>query len=842
MATAGSTSWIYPSSSAVNGSLSSTTLGNLTADDGTFATITCSGDSSGYVNVEFTAPTIPTDAIVSHFEIEFEYRCTNTSAGGRVYAGAYDKNSNASNGYGAWIWGKTGYPNTNTIVNIQPWAHAFDTFNDAGDGAIIDLSTRAGLISHGRLNLAFWIDHPATCTLYFDYIRIKVHYVQPSANKEFVQTSWTQPGSIDEYDPLGVTPTWTDLANARVPDGSLATFDITKDTTTEADVPYLRLTNAGFSIPAGATIIGIEARHRGGHFDDTVYPDYLRPVVGWADGLQWESDVWHSSTQYQLNRNAVTGDGDPRSRPSSPNYGNTSFTAAKDTYHGSAGRLPSGLTIGPSDVNSSSFGVTLCAYSLSTLYHNDARSDGTVIRITYEQDAGVQYTRSAALSGAASLSVSASAARARSSALSASASLASAATRTRQRSVALAGAALQSAAAGATRPASAALAVAGSSLSVAGGVRTRQAALAAAASLAAVRAGLFRRAAPLAAAASLTAQTKRTRARTAALAASAALSAVQHVTRPRSAALAAAGTASVAATRTRARAAALAAAAAQAATAGATRPRAATMTGAAALAAAADRARHRSAAMGAAAGLAASAGATRRRSALLAVAGSSLGVAGATRAKTAALAAAATQTTNATKLGIGLASASLAAAGSIAAQQFTTRPRQVALSASGQVSAIAGGIRPRAAALAGAGAAAADAINLLPAVYRPSGSVANGWTTQAGGTDIHLAVDDPVRDDADYMRSPVLPAGEQARLQFSMQTPADPAVGIRWAAWSVGGVDVTVRLYEGATQRAAWTRSMQAGAQEYVEQLTPAEFAAIGDWSQVELRFEGLTT
>ena len=69
-------------------------------------------------------------------------------------------------------------------------------------------------------------------------------------------TGWTSPGTAANVDRDGKTD-WSNVDYAKVDNSSCAADTISTDYN-----DWLRMTNFGFAIPAGATIDGIEVRHK----------------------------------------------------------------------------------------------------------------------------------------------------------------------------------------------------------------------------------------------------------------------------------------------------------------------------------------------------------------------------------------------------------------------------------------------------------------------------------------------------------------------------------------------------------------------------------------------------
>lgn len=350
-----------------------------------------------------------------------------------------------------------------------------------------------------------------------------------------------------------------------------------------------------------------------------------------------------------------------------------------------------------------------------------------------------------------------------------------------------------------------------------GGLRPRTSAISMAASLAGSGGGLRPRTAAISAAATIAGEAVLVYLRTAALSMAASFAAVAQAFRPRSAALAA--TASVAASSgaLRPRTAALSIAATVVASGGGLRPRTAAISASATLSADGTSFISRSAAIVATATVVAAGGALRHGTAAITAAASVVSAATGNRARTSSLTTAATLVVAAGAYRS--CAASLATAVTLSADAARTRVASASLAATTSLVVTA---------------------NRYFSYFASPGSTisSNGWTTDLGGADLHTAVDETSANDADYIQSPASPAGEACEIAFSMPTPEAWPARVRYRAKADASYTLTVRLMEGAAQRASWVQLLAADYTDYEETLTEPEFNSVTDWSNVRLRFE----
>jgi len=134
----------------------------------------------------------------------------------------------------------------------------------------------------------------------------------------------------------------------------------------------------------------------------------------------------------------------------------------------------------------------------------------------------------------------------------------------------------------------------------------------------------------------------------------------------------------------------------------------------------------------------------------------------------------------------------------------------------------------------------------LPQFARPSADVTTGgWTpyTSVPGT-LYVHIDEIVRNDADYIYSPLSPNGANL-VEVLLSTVTDPQSDQdHWVRYSyqknsaVGQViDLTFALLQGTTVIASWTHlDIPATWQQQNQLLTPAQAAAITDYSDLRIR------
>ena len=124
----------------------------------------------------------------------------------------------------------------------------------------------------------------------------------------------------------------------------------------------------------------------------------------------------------------------------------------------------------------------------------------------------------------------------------------------------------------------------------------------------------------------------------------------------------------------------------------------------------------------------------------------------------------------------------------------------------------------------------------------PSGDVSDGsWTTQAGGTALAAVLDETVRDDSDYVQSNSAVLNDVFEVHLS-----DPGstftngvlqIAIGKKTNNADVVDFAVELRQGTTVIASWVYAdVPYGTVTKSESLTPAQFAAITDFTDLRVR------
>lgn len=122
------------------------------------------------------------------------------------------------------------------------------------------------------------------------------------------------------------------------------------------------------------------------------------------------------------------------------------------------------------------------------------------------------------------------------------------------------------------------------------------------------------------------------------------------------------------------------------------------------------------------------------------------------------------------------------------------------------------------------------------------------WTTHAGGTsNLFQAIDEAAADDADYVQSPVLTAGQSSIYTLNLGTSAQLWVAkahtVRYRYFAANsGLSLTVTLLQGSTAIASWSHaSISASSWVTAEQvLTTDQRAALktSGYSSLKLKFE----
>jgi hypothetical protein len=527
----------------------------------------------------------------------------------------------------------------------------------------------------------------------------------------------------------------------------------------------------------------------------------------------------------------------------------------------------------------------------STDWERDAAFGGAATVVSV----GARFNNnSAALSGAGALAVAVTLTR--SAVLSGAGTAAAVATRTNNQTAALTGAGAIAAASGVTRVLSASLLGAASSLQVGGATRPRQAALTGAGALTAPRVLLGGRTAALAGAAILTAPATRTANCTVENAGAGLLAASATPLRPAASVLAGAGTLAVAIIVTREaalagagalaavaiksglaeRSAILAASGSLAAVQAVQAVRSSSLLGAASSLQVGGASRPRAAVLAATGTLVAPTILNAQRSAILAGAGSLAAVPIRQGNAAAALdgsgaitvppvllaqrAATLAATTSLASIGrrfsdrTAILAAAAALAAPIAIERVLTasllgaasnlqvggavRPRQADFHAAATLEALPQKLAERSALNTGAGALTATPDKLTGYLVYPTSDASDGaWLDQNDGTDLFAAVDEASPSDADYIKSPSPPADNECELAFSISEQFEAPVLIRYRAARDGDTTtLTVKIVEGTTVRATRSHELSDTFEDYEQVLTPAEIAAITDWTDVRVR------
>jgi hypothetical protein len=125
---------------------------------------------------------------------------------------------------------------------------------------------------------------------------------------------------------------------------------------------------------------------------------------------------------------------------------------------------------------------------------------------------------------------------------------------------------------------------------------------------------------------------------------------------------------------------------------------------------------------------------------------------------------------------------------------------------------------------------------------RPSADDTDGnWTNEAAGTTLYTSIDESAASDVDYIQSGDDPANDLCKIKLAspVGTPLEPFyVRFRFKKDGVSEMNLTVRLFEGASTIASWAYADIADT--YVteeETLTAPQFASITDFTNLYLTF-----
>jgi hypothetical protein len=129
----------------------------------------------------------------------------------------------------------------------------------------------------------------------------------------------------------------------------------------------------------------------------------------------------------------------------------------------------------------------------------------------------------------------------------------------------------------------------------------------------------------------------------------------------------------------------------------------------------------------------------------------------------------------------------------------------------------------------------------------PDGDVVDGaWVNEVdSNVNLYASIDEATASDSDYIRSEDLPTNSIVRLRIT--NPATTLVEpfrVHYRYYKVetgvsGAMELKARLFDGATQIVEWTHSnIDSTPLTVTQTLSPAEFAAITDFSNLEVEFE----
>jgi len=125
------------------------------------------------------------------------------------------------------------------------------------------------------------------------------------------------------------------------------------------------------------------------------------------------------------------------------------------------------------------------------------------------------------------------------------------------------------------------------------------------------------------------------------------------------------------------------------------------------------------------------------------------------------------------------------------------------------------------------------AISVTYSFARPTSDITTGWTPSTGSNHYAL-IDEATADDADYVYATA--ASQTDEVQLGALTAPTGDVQIRYRVQNIAASGrVTVSMYEGATLVKADTQRTADGT--YTMVVTSTDYAAVGNWSNIRLRF-----
>jgi hypothetical protein len=128
-------------------------------------------------------------------------------------------------------------------------------------------------------------------------------------------------------------------------------------------------------------------------------------------------------------------------------------------------------------------------------------------------------------------------------------------------------------------------------------------------------------------------------------------------------------------------------------------------------------------------------------------------------------------------------------------------------------------------------------------VFPTADNIDGGWTNELGSNvNLFASIDEPVLDDADYIRSEDNPVEDLCRVKLdtiltSIQEPFN--VHYRYKKVGSATINLTARLLQGATVKAEWSHSnITTSFVDAQQTLTAPQFASISDFTDLYLEFE----
>ena len=136
-----------------------------------------------------------------------------------------------------------------------------------------------------------------------------------------------------------------------------------------------------------------------------------------------------------------------------------------------------------------------------------------------------------------------------------------------------------------------------------------------------------------------------------------------------------------------------------------------------------------------------------------------------------------------------------------------------------------------------------SSIFILQSLYPSADTSLGSWTDQSGGTtNIYTTIDEASVNDSDYVQSPILPNTNTYKFKLDIGEDAGIHTGhvvyVRHKRSLAGTSTLAIRLLEGNTIIASWSKSVTETWTTITETLTELQAAAITDYSNLYIELE----